>query len=385
MNLTMQLSRFWAPAILGMVLASVAYAAEGPNLFTGGGFDRSIDLLEPPAPAVPREKMPAELKVSGNRIETAAGAEMWLQGLSIPSLEWTEAGENILASVKVAVKAWKVNCIRLPVSARFWAGRGSYQKDGGAAYRQLVEDLANLCAANGAYLILDLHGFRAPDEKDVSFWQDAAVRFKNNPAVLFELLNEPHDISWSTWQHGGPVGAGKRDASVTVEGDEKLRGFQSPGMQRLIDVVRETGARNIVIIGGLDWGYDLSGILEGHALDDRGGNGIVYSSHVYPWKKDWSAKFLALAEKYPLFIGECGAEPNPMPFERPEDHEDPITWAPDMLGLIQKHRLHWTAWCFHPLATPRVISDWHYTPTPFWGEFVKKALAGEKFEIKKLR
>ncbi len=108
-----------------------------------------------------------------------------------------------------------------------------------------------------------------------------------------------------------------------------------------------------MIAGGLDWGYDLSGILDGHALDDRGGNGIVYSSHVYPWKKDWQEKFLALAEKYPLFIGELGAEPKPMPFERPENHEDPFAWSPDMLGLIQKHRLHWTGWCFHPLATPQ--------------------------------
>jgi endoglucanase len=74
-----------------------------------------------------------------------------------------------------------------------------------------------------------------------------------------------------------------------------------------------------------------------------------------------------------------------MSFERPEDHEDPYVWAPDMLGLIQKHRLHWAAWCFHPLATPRIILDWKYVPTPFWGDFVKRALAGEKFELQKMR
>ncbi|HSU67002.1 MAG TPA: hypothetical protein VLJ39_09035, partial [Tepidisphaeraceae bacterium] len=65
--------------------------------------------------------------------------------------------------------------------------------------------------------------------------------------------------------------------------------------------------------------------------------------------------------------------------------ENPKTWVPDMLGVIQEHHLNWTAWCFHPKSTPRVILDWSYTPTPFWGEYVKKALAGEHFEPKRLR
>lgn len=346
---------------------------------------RRAAAVKPSVPPVPADRMPAELKVAGNRIITAEGKDVWLQGISIPSLEWTEAGERILESARIAIEDWKANCIRLPVNGKFWAGRGPYGKDGGAAYRQLIEDTANFCASRGVYLVLDLHGFRAPEEADVKFWKSAVERFKNNPSVLFELFNEPHDVSWDVWQKGGPVTDEKGSGTVLAENGEKLRGFQSVGMQTLIDTVRKSGARNIVIIGGLDWGYDLSGILNGHALDDRGGNGIVYSSHVYPWKKDWQEKFLTLADKYPLFIGELGAEPKPMPFERPENHEDPLAWSPDMLGLIQKHRLHWTAWCFHPLATPRIITGWNYEPTPFWGAFVKKALAGEKFEMQRLR
>jgi hypothetical protein len=56
-------------------------------------------------------------------------------------------------------------------------------------------------------------------------------------------------------------------------------------MQALINAVRESGAKNIVLAGGLDWAYDLSGIANGFALDDKGGNGIIYSTHIYPWKK----------------------------------------------------------------------------------------------------
>ncbi|HCE44405.1 MAG TPA: hypothetical protein DET40_12730 [Lentisphaeria bacterium] len=342
--------------------------------------------VKPQVPPPPADKIPPELHVAGNKLQTPDGRDVWLQGLAVASMEWNAAGDNILKTIEVAIKDWKANCIRLGVREHFWIGKGPYQKDGGAAYRQLVEDSANLCAANGVYIVIDLHRFRAPEAKDAEFWKDVAAKFKNNPAVMFELFNEPHDISWEVWRDGGLVtDEKKKDSDALAENKEKLKGFQSVGMQKLVDVVRETGAKNIVMVGGLDWGYDLSGIMNGFALDDRGGNGIVYSSHVYPWKSEWQKCFLDAAVKYPLFIGETGCEVERMPFIPPERHEDPYTWAPDMLGIIQKHKLNWTAWCFHPKSTPRVILDWEYTPTPFWGVFVKEALSGKQFELKKMR
>jgi endoglucanase len=66
--------------------------------------------------------------------------------------------------------------------------------------------------------------------------------------------------------------------------------------------------------------------------------------------------------------------------------ENPYTWAPDAIGFIQKNHLNWTAWCFHTRATPDLLLDWdYYTPTPFWGAFVKDALAGKAYEMKRER
>ena len=53
--------------------------------------------------------------------------------------------------------------------------------------------------------------------------------------------------------------------------------------------------------------------------------------------------------------------------------------------MIQKHKLHWTAWSFHPKAAPKIISNWQYEPTPFWGDYVKSALGGREYELKKPR
>lgn len=347
---------------------------------------RRAALVRPQAPPATADQLPPLLHVAGNRIVDAANNEVWLQGVAIPSLEWSAGGENILKSTRIAIEDWKANVIRLSIRENFWNGVGPYQLDGGAGYRQLIDDVVNLAGSRRAYVVLDLHRFRAPEEAHAAFWRDLAARYRNHPAVLFELFNEPHDLSWEVWRNGGFVSTEKNSGEgVVAENKEQLKGFQSIGMQALVDAVRETGAKNIVIAGGLDWSYDLSGILNGHALDDRGGHGVVYSTHVYPWKSDWRGKFMQVAEQHPIFIGECGATQERLEFIPPSQHEDPSTWVPDFLGLVQTHRYHWTAWCFHPKSSPCLLADWDYTPTPYWGQQAKEALSGERFETRRLR
>jgi hypothetical protein len=35
---------------------------------------------------------------------------------------------------------------------------------------------------------------------------------------------------------------------------------------------------------------------------------------------------------------------------------------------------HWAGWCFHTNASPRILVDWNFTPTVFWGAYVKSEL-----------
>ena len=331
---------------------------------------------------------PPELHVEKNRLLDETGREVWLQGLCVPSLEWAAGGEKIDRSLPVALDEWKANVIRLPVSEKFWTGHGPYQKkDGGAAYRLIVDAAVEACASRGAYLVLDLHHFGAPKSEDIEFWKDAATRYRNHPAVLFELFNEPHGTSWEVWRDGGDLVEKGKDPD-----DPPLpNGEVSVGLQALLDAVRSSGANNVVIAGGLDWGYDLSGVVRGFALEEHpGGRGIVYSSHVYPWKKDWQGKTLDAAALYPIFIGETGTPPDWSSFEfiPPSARTEDLAsgdWPRDMLGLIQKHRLHWTAFSFHPKAAPVVIENWDYTPTSYWGDYVKRALSGQAFELRRMR
>jgi hypothetical protein len=335
-----------------------------------------------------RAKWPAELRVQGNRLVNPEGKEVWLQGLNAGGLETLPADTQVIKSTLVGIDEWKANAVRLPVKEEFWFGTNPIQKDGGQAYRDHIDQCVMIAANRGAYLILDLHRFRAPKAEHVEFWKAAAAHYKNHPAVLFDLFNEPHGISWEIWRNGGFVGEKKgADESAFLSEEEKIKnqGFESVGMQALVDAVRSTGANNVVVAAGLGWSFELSGVTEGFALEDKSGNGIMYSWHVYNWHKGWEKAVLAAAAKYPILVGEVGADVKKMDFIPLDAQEDPFTWVPDMLGFIQKHRLNWTAWCFHPKATPVMISDWKYTPTPFWGVFAKQAFSGQPFEMKRMR
>ena len=344
-----------------------------------------------------RANWPKAVKVVGNRLVDTEGQEVWLQGVNAGGMESVPNGEQMVKSTVVAIDEWKSNCIRLPINEAHWFGTSAYQNDKGVAFRATVDKIVRLAANRGAYVVVDLHRFRAPKAEHIAFWKDCADHFKNHPAVLFDLFNEPHGISWEVWKNGGFVGeAGKVDESafLTEEEKKKNQGFESVGMQALLDAVRSTGAKNVVIAGGLHWANDLTGIESeaieqgekpSYRLEDTTGDGIMYAWHTYHWHKGWG-KLLPVAAKHPIFLGEVGAAPREeMTFIPLAQKEDPYTFSPDMLGFIQKYRINWTGWCFHPKAGPCMIKSWSYDPTPYWGEFAKRALAGEQFEMKRMR
>ena len=337
---------------------------------------------DPKRPALAAKDM---LRVQGNRLVNAAGQEVWLQGVAIPSMEWMAAGDHMKQSFEAAVCDWNVNVIRLALYSGFWFGTGKdgkdTRKDGGEGYRRLVDELVEFANARGVYVVLDLHEYRAAQKHHAAFWRDAAKRYANRPGVLFDILNEPYGISWREWRDGGRLKDGGGNAAAETLDGSDLK--DSIGMQKLVDELRSTGAKNVIIAGGLDWSYDCTGILNGFELKDPSGNGIVYSVHVYPWKGDWQRNFLDCAAKHPLFLGEVGCMDKMMPHEK--TLKDPYAWAPDILACIQRHRLNWTAWSFHTQADPCVISDWDYTPTPTWGAFVRAALRGATFSSDRQR
>lgn len=325
---------------------------------------------------------PLQLKVVGTQIVNSRNEPVWLRGVNAASMEWTSDGEgHILDTVKTAIQDWHVNIIRLPMAQDRWFGKAPEQKDEGKDYRALIKQVVDYCASHGCYILLDLHWSDAgewgqqigqhamPDKNSVVFWKECARAYRNNPAVLFDLYNEPHDVSWDVWLNGGTVTEHDRQRNYT-------KTYDAVGMQTLLDTVRGTGAKNVVVAGGLDWAYDMSGFLTGKPLSDPKGNGVIYANHDYPFKGDtfdqWLAKMEKATASIPVIVSEFGAGGGP----RRRQGQSGDQWILQVLQALQEHHWNWIAWDLHPSAGPTLISDWNYTPTPHFGIYVKEALAG---------
>jgi endoglucanase len=319
---------------------------------------------------------PMQLHTDGTRTLDANGRLVMFYGVNIASLEWRTDGDHVQESVHRAITDWKVNLIRLPLAQDRWFGKMKDQTDGGAAYRAIVDKLVDTCAAARVYLDLDLHWsdcgqwandggklgqHNLPDENSVVFWHDLATRYKNHPNVIFGLYNEPHDVSWEVWLKGGT----STDIPARSNPDQTKTTYEAVGLQKLYDTVRAAGAENIVTVSGLDWGYDLSGVLQGYAIQ---GTNYLYETHPYPNKKDWDKCFGEVSGKYPVYIGEWGFG------GRVFGGTNGLDYARNLMAYTEQHRLHWTAWDLHPAAGPTLIKNWKYEPTVF-GQFVKAQLA----------
>lgn len=332
---------------------------------------------------------PLLLKVNGIRLLTVDNTGPRLRGVNCAGLEWSSTGDGrMLQTVRGAVQQWNSNIVRLPLSQDRWFGKGPEQKGDATSYRALVRQIVDFCASHDAYVILDLHWSDAgvwgtnigahnlPDKNSIEFWRDLAPVFKDNPAVLYELYNEAANVTWEQWFNGGRVTEIDPNTKATVA-------YEAVGMRALLDAIRATGARNLVVATVNNHGWDVSGILDGHQLSDPRGNGVIYGVKCYPRAvpesgretiAQWTSRIESFARRFPIFVSEFGSmeEVWPLPKEWGCNDEK---WNREIIGVFESHGWSWTAWDFHLTAWPPLILDLKFTPTSDFGVWVKQALA----------
>ncbi|KAH8745045.1 glycoside hydrolase superfamily, partial [Hyaloscypha finlandica] len=101
-----------------------------------------------------------------------------------------------------------MNVFRLPVSWQYLTNNviGPLDKKNFGNYDLLMQ----ACLKTGAYCVIDIHNFARwnggiigqggpTDEQFADLWTQLATKYASNPFVIFELMNEPHDIDLNAW------------------------------------------------------------------------------------------------------------------------------------------------------------------------------------------
>jgi endoglucanase len=324
-----------------------------------------------------------ELATAGNRIvRVDTGDAVLLRGVNRSGLEYTEPGTaGFLAAahftadeVREMVGNWKSNVIRLPFN-QDWClhGRGGHSAE---EYLGSIDQVIAWAAALGAYTILDLqwldadmvyghtkgsNGVKEPNHvpptpncETILLWATLARRYRDEPAVLFDLLNEPHDPLSDDFLPIHLIGS---DGGVVDSGGDFVGPAEwVPWASRLVAEVRRIRPNGVILVAGIDWAFDLRNIR----VDAPG---IVYSAHIYPNRKprDWD-KALGRWNDVALFVGEWGGNEADQAFGR------------ELAGLLRQRGIGWTAWSWADkphLIVPAPAPD--YEATAF-GELVRHEL-----------
>lgn len=308
---------------------------------------------------------PLAVHVAGNQLLDGASQPHRLLGVNRSGTEYAcmqgigfFAGPSDKRAIS-AMTAWRINTVRLPLNEDCWLGINSgSSRHSGRAYRAAIRAYVARLHKAGLVVILDLH-WNAPGSERATtqqpmadldhapaFWSSVARAFEHDPAVVFDLYNEPHGISWRCWRDGCVLPAGWRTA----------------GMQTLLDAVRSSGALQPVIVTGLDWGGDLSSWLMYRPHDPA--NQIVAGVHVYDFRSCadpdcWTRNFGPVARFVPLVATEVGQKACTSAFL-----DRFMNWA-DRAGISY---LGWT-WNPTGCASPALIASWTGQPTASGARF----------------
>jgi len=255
---------------------------------------------------------PTGLHVSGNQLLTSTNSPVVLRGVNKSGSEYACIqgfgffDGPVDGAAIAAMAGWHINTVRVPLNEDCWLGinnaPGNYS---GAAYRSAITDYVGRLHAAGLIAVLDLHWTAAGTNQSTgqqqmadadhapAFWTSVATAFKSDTATVLDLFNEPYGISWTCWRDGGDCGVG----------------YQVAGMQTLLNAVRNTGATNPVLLGGLAYANDLSSWLSYRPTDPAGN--LMASWHSYSFnacntQACWDAQIAPVAATVPLATGELG-------------------------------------------------------------------------------
>lgn len=189
------------------------------------------------------------LFVVGTQILQGNGKPLIMRGLQRFGLEGGTKTPLPTDGEIAQLKQWGANEVRISLGEQKWITTSChYERD----YPSVVDKVVHSVTSRGMVAMINLHfsallpcgtpGLTpmADSPGAITFWQEVASRYRNNPLVVFDLFNEPH-VPQSTWLDGG------------VFTTDSGRAVQAAGMQQLYDAVRDTGARNLVVVSGLGY------------------------------------------------------------------------------------------------------------------------------------
>jgi len=292
---------------------------------------------------------PQKFTVNGNRIMDESTQEVIFRGICIKDPVVLNAENHLNSEYFDALATWNPKLVRIPIHPASFKDPNFFV---------LLDRTLGYLESHKIYAILDFHSIGFPPNETYepvtglsdtdnyyrytlndlrAFWTQISERYSNDNRIAFyELFNEPTAgsgslaQSWEQWR-------------LVAEG--------------LIDTIRANDPDSLIIVGGLDYSYDLS-YANSNPINKTS---IVYGTHPYPNKAlSYDLAFGNLKSRYPVMATEFGFDPN-APIGNPYRGE--TTYGNNIISYLEGKKISWQVWNFSPDWGPALISDWTFAPT----------------------
>ena len=332
-------------------------------------FDASLLTAEQP-----------RITVDGKRFATPDGATFVFRGVNIADPDKLVHQSHWGRELFEEVAAWGANTVRLPVHPIAWRQRGPDW------FLERIDEAVFWCNALGLYLVIDWHSignlrsemfqhpmYQTDAVETTDFWRRIAFRYRDVPTVaVYELFNEPTD----NFIGNGSGSLGKLDWASWRE-----------TMETMIDVVQVYNPAAIVLVGGMNWAYDLKPVAEAPIRRDN----VAYAAHAYPqkarpaadtregWHAAWERDWGFVADTYPVIATEIGWVREDGFNAHVPVIDNTGEYGPNLVRYMERKGVSWTVWNFDVDWSPVMIEDWDFTPSEqgrFFRDVMQRARAG---------
>ncbi len=252
-----------------------------------------------------------KLSVSGNQIVDKDGKPIVLRGMS---LFWSQIKGKYYNydCVKWLRDDWKCTVVRAAMGIEKADGLDGYLINPQTEYDKVIT-VIDAAIDLGIYVIVDWHDHHAHNnEKEaIDFFKKIAAKYGEKPNLIYEIYNEPMQISW------------KDDVK--------------PYSEQVIKAIREIDPDNLIIAGSTTWSQDVD-IASNDPLKF---NNIAYTLHFYAssHKQDLRDKAIAaLNNGIALFVTEFGT--TEYTGDGYIDEAEVETW----FSFMEKNKISWCNW-----------------------------------------
>ena len=239
------------------------------------------------------------LQVNGNSIVDKNGDAVSFAGNSFFWSNDNWGGERYYKSEVVSwlKEDWNTTIVRAAMGVE---DPGGYL-DNKAANKNRVKTIVDAAIDEGMYVIIDWHSHHAEDNTNeaVLFFQEMADLYGEHDNVIYEVYNEPLDISWSN--------------------------IIKPYAVSVITTIRAIDPDNLIVVGTPEWSQRIDLAAADPII---GFSNIAYTLHFYTiyhqqWLRDRANA--ALDDGIALFVTE---------------------WGSIGYSLVDPEANKWMAWCF---------------------------------------